>query len=152
MTAWHRFPGYRRESAAVSVAPASSRAAATSPTTGSTNESTRRASDPHTHHADQHSTPGRRVGTGVLLLTAWAESALVEQSLLGWGACTLADNPVLDAALLNDSVPEVCAPGEKVQLRTDDSDKPISQLWQALPCNMKPSLSYVTSALHLDAG
>lgn len=86
------------------------------------------------------------------LLTAWAESASVEQSLLGWGACTLADNPVLDAALLNDSVPEVCAPGEIVQLRTDDSDKPISQLWQALPCNMQLSLSYVTSALHLDAG
>lgn len=67
------------------------------------------------------------------LLIAWAESASVEQSLLGCGACTLADNPVLDAALLNDSVLEVCAPGETVQLRTDDSVKPISQcqLWQA---------------------
>lgn len=86
------------------------------------------------------------------LLTAGAESASVEQPLLDWGACTLTDNPVLDAALLNDSVPEVWAPGETVQFRTDDADRPISQLWQALPCTMKLSLSYVTSALHLDAG
>ena len=86
------------------------------------------------------------------LLTAWAESASVEQSLLGWGACTLADNPVLDATLLNDAVPGVCAPGETIQLRADDSDQPVSQLWQAIPCTMQLSLPYITSALHLATG
>lgn len=86
------------------------------------------------------------------LLTAWAESASVEQSLLGWGACTLANNPVLDATLLNDAVPGVCAPGESIQLRTAVSDPAVSELWQVLPCSMQLSLPYVTSALHLDTG
>lgn len=86
------------------------------------------------------------------LLTAWAESASVEQSLLGWGACTLADNPVLDATVLNAAVPGVCAPGETIQLRVLDADPPVNERWQPLPCGPQLSLPYVTSVLHLAIG
>lgn len=85
------------------------------------------------------------------ILTAWAESAFVEEALLGWGACTLAANPVLDTVLLNEAAPGVCAPEDTIQLRTADSDELVRQLWPVLPCSAQLSLPYVTSAVQLQA-
>jgi hypothetical protein len=99
--------------------------------------------------------PAYRGGVSVqvsFLLTAWAESTSVEQMLLGWGACALADHAVLDAGLLNEAVPGVCRPDETIQLRAADSDHPVSRLWQVLPCSMQLSLPYVASAVHLGTG
>lgn len=100
--------------------------------------------------------PDRRNRPGVsvqvhFLLTAWAESAPVEQSLLGWAACALAVHPVLDASLLNEAVPGVCGPGETIQVRAD-SDQAVTQLWQFVDSPIQLSLPYVTSAVHLASG
>ncbi len=97
--------------------------------------------------------PGTRTG-GVtlevhLLVTAWGDSAPVEQGLLGWAACVLDGHPVLDAGLLARAVPGVCAPGEVVEVRSVDAD--LHRLWRALGRAPQPSLPYVTSALHLTA-
>lgn len=99
---------------------------------------------------DRRSRPGVSVQVH-FLLTAWAESAPVEQALLGWAACALAEHPVLETSLLNEAVPGVCGPGETVQLLAD-SDHAVTQLWQVLPCPIQLSLPYVTSAVHLGSG
>ena len=82
------------------------------------------------------------------LLTAWAESAHLEQSLLGWGACVLAEHPVMDSSLLNEAVPGVCGSGESVQVRVED-DHEVGHPLHALPRPMPLSLPFVTSAVHL---
>lgn len=84
-----------------------------------------------------------------LVLTAWAESAHLELALLGWGACALADHPVLDAALLNAAVPGVCSPDETVLVQAAEPDPSLHDLWQTLPCSMQLSLSYVVADLRL---
>ncbi len=86
------------------------------------------------------------------LLTAWGETAAVEQSLLGWGACVLSDHPVLDANLLNDAVPGVCPSEEVVQLRTADAGPGGGGPGPSLPADLPLSLPYVTSAVHLGLG
>ena len=85
------------------------------------------------------------------LLTAWAESAPLEQSLLGWGATVLAEHPVMDSSLLNEAAPGVCGPDESIHVRAQD-DHEVGHLWQALPRPMPLSLSFVTSAVHLVRG
>lgn len=100
--------------------------------------------------------PDRRHRPGVsvqvhFLLTAWAESTPVEQTLLGWAACALAEHPVLDTSLLNEAVTGVCGPGETIQVRAAHHHA-VTQLWQVLPCPMQLSLPYETSAVHLVAG
>lgn len=86
------------------------------------------------------------------LLTAWGETTWVEQTLLGWGACALADNAVLTASLLNEAVPGVCRPDETIQVRTADSDLAVSALCGLQPWRMQLSLPYVTSPVQLGTG
>lgn len=99
--------------------------------------------------------PGRRRPLPVevdLLLSTWGRSAQRELELLGWCMRALDDDPLLPAAVLNRSVPDVFEPTELVEvvpnpLPLDDHYR----LWDALTWDYQTSAAYTARLVKLES-
>jgi hypothetical protein len=68
------------------------------------------------------------------LLTAWAGSASLQQTIAGWLMRTLADTPVLPVGLLERVMPGVFSAGDSVEIVLDEmSTEELLHLWENLP-------------------
>ncbi|WP_349744299.1 DUF4255 domain-containing protein [Roseateles cavernae] len=82
-----------------------------------------------------------------LLLSVWADTAMKEQSLLGWVLRELLQRPVLDASVLGEGF----GPDEQVPLLAEDlSLDELSKLWQVLLPPLRPSLGFVARNVMLE--
>ncbi len=84
------------------------------------------------------------------LLTVWADSALVEQTLLAWVMRELFLHPILDASSLT---PEAAwGPGEVVQVVPAElSNEDVMRIWDALQPPYHLSVSYIARVVRIDA-
>jgi hypothetical protein len=87
------------------------------------------------------------------LITSWAPSPLVEQSLLGFAARTLEDTSILPAMLLNDGpFAGVFRADETVELIwTPLSVQDEADVWQVAQTRQLPSAHYVARGVELDS-
>lgn len=87
------------------------------------------------------------------LITAWAPTPLVEQTLLGFAARTLEDTSILPATLLNDGpFAGVFRPDETVELVwTPLSIQDEMDVWQVAQTRQLPSAHYVARGVEIDS-
>ena len=88
------------------------------------------------------------------MLSAWAKTAETQQRLLGWSIRTLADTPVLPAALLNHYGPEsnIFRPSEAVELVLDQLTlQDFNNLWSATKISPPLSVNYVARMLAIES-
>lgn len=84
------------------------------------------------------------------LVTAWAETADVQQRLLGWCLRTLHGAPVLPADLLNRPGEEVFGPTEAVGLQLEPlTAAELREVWPAADSSLQPSLAYCVRSLQI---
>ncbi len=89
------------------------------------------------------------------IASAWAQSAVKQQRLLGWAIRTLEDVPILPAGLLNNYGPEpdIFKPSETVEIILEGLNlQDWNNLWSAVKTN-PPSLSvgYVARMIGIDS-
>jgi hypothetical protein len=82
------------------------------------------------------------------LLTSWAQSADVEQQLMGWAMRTLQDASILDASLL--SPDGMWGPDEVIHLSPEElSNEDMLRLWDGLEPKYRLSYSYVARVVSM---
>jgi hypothetical protein len=82
------------------------------------------------------------------LLTAWAQTADIEQQLMGWGMRTLQDASILDASLL--SPDGMWGPDEIIHLSPEElSNEDMLRLWDSLDPKYRLSYSYVARVVSM---
>lgn len=101
---------------------------------------------------------GRRADTQLplelhFLITVWGGEASYQYELAGWIMRLIEDTPVLPAAVLNSTTPDVFYPDETVditlaELRTED----LFRIWDVLGVNAyQLSIPYVARVVHIDS-
>jgi Pvc16 N-terminal domain len=89
------------------------------------------------------------------IVTAWAQTAVKQQRLLGWAIRLLEDVPILPAGLLNNFGPEpdIFKPSETVELILESlSLQDWNNLWGALKTNPPPlSVGYIARMIGIDS-
>ncbi len=86
------------------------------------------------------------------LVTAWAQSPTMQQSLLGWAVRVLEDSPVLPPSLLNDGAWDEIRPDETVELVWSPlTGEEEADVWQVAQGNRQPSASYVARMVALES-
>jgi hypothetical protein len=87
------------------------------------------------------------------LLTAWGESAPMQQMLLGWGLRVLQDTPLLPSGVFDDPRwPGAFHPSEAVELIA--YQLPVGDmlsLWEVIRPNQQPSVAYVARMVLVDS-
>lgn len=82
------------------------------------------------------------------LLTSWAQTADIEQQLMGWGMRTLQDASILDASLL--SPDGMWEPDEVIHLTPEElSNEDMLRLWDSLEPKYRLSYSYVARVVSM---
>jgi hypothetical protein len=83
------------------------------------------------------------------LLTAWADNALAEHTVLSWVMRELQIHPVLDSSALS---PEAqWAPSDLVQfIPAELSDDQLFRIWDLLEPNLHLSVSYIARVVRID--
>jgi hypothetical protein len=88
------------------------------------------------------------------LVTAWAETAVRQQRMLGFAIRILEDTPILPAGVLNQYGPEpnVFRPEESVELMFETvSVQDIAYIWDVAQTKEQPSATYVARMLELES-
>lgn len=88
------------------------------------------------------------------LVTAWESDPLKQQTLLGWAARTLEDNPILPASMLNrySAVPGTFGENESVELVGEGlSLREETGIWKVAQANRQPSLGYVARKVEIES-
>jgi hypothetical protein len=88
------------------------------------------------------------------LVTAWAETAIRQQRLLGFAIRTLEDTPILPAGVLNQHGPEpdVFRPEESVELVYETlSVQDVSYIWEVAQTKEQPSAPYVARMVQIES-
>lgn len=88
------------------------------------------------------------------LMSAWAESAVLQQRLLGWAMRTLEDTLILPAGLLNRPGPErnIFRPTETVELSWEPlSLQDLVNIWDPFKQNFQPSVAFMARVVSLDS-
>lgn len=87
------------------------------------------------------------------LLIAWARTAEVQQSLLGWATRTLQDTPVLGAAVLNAALEgPVFAEDETVELVWENlGQQELFDIWEVARSRQQPSATYLARVVEIDS-
>ena len=88
------------------------------------------------------------------LVTAWAETALRQQRMLGFAIRTLEDTPILPAGVLNQHSPEpdVFRPHETVELVFESvSVQDYSDVWDVAQTKEQPSATYVARMVEIES-
>lgn len=86
------------------------------------------------------------------IVTPWAQSAQRQLELLGWCMRVMDDEPVLPAAVLNASVPNVFGPQETVEVvPTQLPLEEYSRLWDALTFDYQLSVAYTARVVRLES-
>jgi len=83
------------------------------------------------------------------LMTVWANSALAEQTILGWAMRELHLHPVLDASALS---PEASwSQSDAVQIIPAElSNEDIMRIWDAITPSFRISVSYIARVVRID--
>jgi hypothetical protein len=88
------------------------------------------------------------------LVTAWAETAVRQQRMLGFAIRTIEDTPILPAGVLNQHSPEpdVYRPEESVELFYDIvTVQDIGYIWDVAQTKEQPSAPYVARMVTIDS-
>lgn len=88
------------------------------------------------------------------LITAWAETPVRQQRLLGWAVRTLEDTPILPAGVLNQRSPEpdLFDPGDSVELVWDPLTLRDSlDIWEMQKTKIQPSATYRARMVRIDS-
>jgi len=88
------------------------------------------------------------------LVTAWAETAVRQQRMLGFAIRTLEDTPILPAGVLNQHSPEpnVFRPEETVELVFESiSVQDIGYIWDVAQTKEQPSAPYVARMVEIES-
>lgn len=97
--------------------------------------------------------PGRRPDVLVellILMTAWALDASLEQEILGWLMRAIEDNAVLSSGVLNAQNPGVFDVDETVELVPGQlSNEELFRIWDVLPSDYQVSVPYVARVLRI---
>jgi hypothetical protein len=84
------------------------------------------------------------------LMSVWAESALAEQTVLGWAMRQLHLHPILDTSVL--SAEAEWQPNELIHiLPIDLSNEDIMRIWDRLKPSYRLSVAYVARVVHVEA-
>lgn len=84
------------------------------------------------------------------LVTAWADTAELQQRLLGWCLRTLHASPVLPAAALHQSGPDVFDPTEKISVELEPlTPAELRDMWPVVAAPPPPSLAYCVRSLQI---
>lgn len=87
------------------------------------------------------------------LLTAWGQTATMQQRLLGWLMRTLEDHNILKAGVLNHfgGPEQIFEDDETVSLVPESlALQDLSNLWDILKPNAHPSVAYLARMVHLE--
>jgi hypothetical protein len=88
------------------------------------------------------------------VLSAWAQTAIKQQRLLGWTIRTLEDLSILPSNLLNHYAPEtdIFRPSETAEIIIDSlSLQDLNNLWSLTRNNPPLSIGYVARMIHLES-
>jgi hypothetical protein len=88
------------------------------------------------------------------LVTAWAETAVRQQRLLGFAIRTLEDTPILPAGVLNQHSPEpnVFRPEETVELVFESvTVQDFGYIWDVAQTKEQPSATYVARMVEIES-
>lgn len=88
------------------------------------------------------------------LVTAWAETAIRQQRMLGFAIRTLEDTPILPAGVLNQHSPEpnVFRPEETVELVYESvSVQDFGYIWDVAQTKEQPSATYVARMVEIES-
>lgn len=88
------------------------------------------------------------------LVTAWAETAIRQQRLLGFAVRTLEDTPILPAGVLNQHSPEpdVFRPEETVELVYEAvTVQDFAYIWDVAQTKEQPSATYVARMVEIES-
>ncbi len=88
------------------------------------------------------------------LVTAWAETAVRQQRMLGFAIRTLEDTPILPAGVLNQHSPEpnVFRPEETVELVYESlSVQDVGYIWDVAQTKEQPSAPYVARMVEIES-
>jgi hypothetical protein len=88
------------------------------------------------------------------LVTAWAETAIRQQRMLGFAIRTIEDTPILPAGVLNQHSPEpnVFRPEESVELVFEIvTVQDIGYIWDVAQTKEQPSATYVARMVTIDS-
>jgi hypothetical protein len=89
------------------------------------------------------------------MLTAWAETPIKQQRLLGWAMRIVEDYTILPAGLLNHAGPEhdTFGPNEAVELINEPlSVIDMANVWEAIEASWQLSICYVARLVAIDSG
>jgi hypothetical protein len=89
-----------------------------------------------------------------VLVTAWAETAVRQQRLLGFAIRTLEDTPILPAGVLNQHSPEpnVFRPEETVELVFESvTVQDFGYIWDVAQTKEQPSATYVARMVEIES-
>lgn len=83
------------------------------------------------------------------LLTAWADNALAEQTVISWAMLQLRMHPVLDSSAL--SAEAGWTPGDLIQLIPAElSNEELMRIWDLLHPKYRLSVSYIARVVRID--
>jgi hypothetical protein len=88
------------------------------------------------------------------LVTAWAETAVRQQRMLGFAIRTLEDTPILPAGVLNQHSPEpnVFRPEETVELVYENlTVQDIGYIWDVAQTKEQPSATYTARMVEIES-
>ncbi|HEV8430897.1 MAG TPA: DUF4255 domain-containing protein [Pyrinomonadaceae bacterium] len=88
------------------------------------------------------------------VVSAWAQTAVKQQRLLGWTIRTFEDVPILPTGLLNNygPEPEIFRPGETVELTLDSLTlTDWNNLWSTTKASPPLSVSYIARMIHIES-
>jgi hypothetical protein len=88
------------------------------------------------------------------LVTAWAETAVRQQRMLGFAIRTLEDTPILPAGVLNQHSPEpnVFRPEETVELVYESlTVQDVGYIWDVAQTKEQPSAPYVARMVEIES-
>jgi hypothetical protein len=88
------------------------------------------------------------------LVTAWAETAIRQQRLLGFAIRTLEDTPILPAGVLNQHSPEpdTFRPNETVELVFETvTVQDFAYIWDVAQTKEQPSATYVARMVEIES-
>jgi Pvc16 N-terminal domain len=86
------------------------------------------------------------------LLTPWAKSASLEQSILGWMMRTIEDTPILTSGILNTPTAGVFEAEETVEIVAGQlSNEEMFHIWDVLPTKYQISVPYSARIVRIDS-
>jgi hypothetical protein len=116
------------------------------------------------YHNSSFRTPAGRVVRGQrqrtklpldvhFMLTAWAKTASRQHEIAGWMMRVMEDNPILPAALLNASRPDVFQPDEAVEVVLGDlATEDMFRIWEVMIQHVyQLSVPYVARMLQIES-